>query len=74
MSTVVKDYPFDKFLRVVVWPMERARTAQSKSVKALLLIAYVPWVFLCIPIMFPALFISLGMAIWDDVNEDTEEQ
>jgi hypothetical protein len=68
MERVMKDDPFDRFASVLFWPMEQARRVRNRWLKLSLILLYFPWFFTCLPVAVPLLFVSITMAVWDDVN------
>lgn len=64
----MRDYPVDKFMPVVFWPMTAAVRVSSKPLKVCLILLYLPWFVACTPLTAVLLAISIPMAIWDEVN------
>ncbi len=66
----MKTYPIDKWASIMVWPMDAARRSRSKALKVFLVLAYFPWFLLLGPVTTVLLFVSMAMAIWDDINQE----
>jgi hypothetical protein len=69
MSTLDKDYPIDRFMPALFWPMEQACRVRSRALKVLLMLLYVPWCVVFELVAFPLLVVSAVMEAWDEVNE-----
>lgn len=54
---------------VLVLPMTTAQRVKWKPLKALLVLSYFLWIMLMLPVIPFVLFWSIGMAVWDSVNE-----
>ena len=64
----MKDYPIDKWLPFAVAPLLIARR-KWWPLKCLLVLLYFPWLLLWLPITGMLLFLSIGLDLWDSLDE-----
>lgn len=65
----MKQYPFDRMIPFILWPMDAVQGTTSIALRVLVMTLGTVWAIAAMLLSFPVLAVSVAMQLFDSLSE-----